>query len=85
MFTKDQAESASDALLQEPRAQQIKHAQRQVQSRASRKKWLPIGALMGLVAGWTFGEIMTGQAFPSALVGIAIGGVIGTWCDRRSV
>ena len=64
MLTKEQAQAAADALLEDKRAEQAAlHAKLQERRLASRK-WMGASTLLGLAAGGLIGHYSVGQMFP---------------------
>ena len=56
----------------------------QLHAGRNRRKWVPIGAVVGLAAGLAIGEFQLHQTFPAAAFGLALGAVIGAFFDRRA-
>lgn len=79
MLTKDQAQAASDALLQPAREKQRIHDDTLAQQRLllAKQKWVGGGALLGLAIGSAIGSYFAGQFLIPGLVGIAAGAAAG--------
>ena len=84
MLTKEQAQAAADALLEDKRAEQAAlHAKLQERRLASRK-WMGASTLLGLAAGGLIGHYSVGQMFPWTLRGMGFGIAIGFALSRRA-
>ena len=83
MLSKDQAESAAQTLLGEKLSAQHKATHELSAARHATRKWMPIGALLGLALGWIAGEMSLFPAFPAVAFGLALGAVLGAFIDRR--
>ena len=84
MLTKEQAQAAADALLEDKRAEQAAlHAKLQERRLASRK-WMGASTLLGLAAGGLIGHYSVGQMFPWNLLGMGFGIAIGFALNRRA-
>ncbi len=79
MLTKDQAQAASDALLQPAREKQRIHDDTLAQQRLllAKQKWVGGGALLGLAIGSAIGSYFAGQLLIPGLVGIVVGAAAG--------
>jgi hypothetical protein len=85
VLTKEQAEVASEALLQEERAAQAVQAAKI--SRRSRAffgyTWASVGALFGFTVCALLGYEFTGHAFRWGTIGLLFGVALGAALDRR--
>lgn len=79
MLTKDQAQAASNALLQPARAEQVAHAAAlgRQQRAVTKRKWLGGGALLGLAVGSATGSALLGHTFAASIIGLIVGAIIG--------
>jgi hypothetical protein len=85
MLTKEQAQAAADTLLAEKKAVQAAQAARLADSRRPFrvKKWAAIGGLAGLGLGSLLGYMFTGHLFPTGVALMAVGMLLGRFCDIR--
>ena len=83
MLSKDQAESAAQTLLSEKLSAQNNTTCELSAARHATRKWMPLGALLGLALGWIAGEMALFPAFLAAAFGLALGAVLGAFLDRR--
>lgn len=80
MLTKDQAQAASNALLQPARSEQVIHAGKfsQGQRVLTKRKWVGAGALFGLAIGSSFGSTLSGHPFTPSIIGFIVGAIVGS-------
>lgn len=80
MLTKDQAQAASNALLQPARAEQVTRAAKfsERQRVLTKRKWLGAGALFGLAVGSSVGGALSGHPFTPSIIGFIVGAIVGS-------
>ena len=84
MLTKEQAQAAADALLEDKRAEQAALHARLQERRLASQKWMGASTLLGLAVGGLIGHYAVGQIFPWNLLGMVVGIAIGFALRRRA-
>ena len=84
MLNRKQAEAAADVLMSRPRAAQEGATRdaamaRRVAIQRRSGGW----ALVGMLCGSAIGHYAFGAWFPSAMVGFAVGAIVGRWVIGR--
>ena len=83
MLFKDQADSAAQRLLSEKLSAQHNTTRELSAARHATRKWMPLGALLGLALGWIARDLALFPAFPAAAFGLGLCAVLGAFLDRR--
>jgi uncharacterized membrane protein len=85
VLTKEQADTTSEALLEERRIEQASVAAKVANRRRAfaPRKWTAIGGLLGLAAGGVAAYYLVGLVFPWDILGVGVGAAIGSSRDKR--
>ncbi|WP_374012755.1 hypothetical protein [Pseudoxanthomonas koreensis] len=85
MMDPKQAEAVADAIMLEQRAARAASAQEKLAKdrRLLVQRRVGSWALCGMGIGALIGHFAFGQWFPSAMVGLGLGGIIGRWFPGR--
>ncbi len=85
MLTNKQADTASEALLEEWRIEQASVAVKIANRKRAfaPRKWTGFCGLLGLVVGGVAGYYLVGHVFPSDILGVGVGAAIGSIRDKR--
>ncbi|MEW5835848.1 MAG: hypothetical protein AB1832_12350 [Pseudomonadota bacterium] len=80
MLTKDQAQAASNALLQPARTEQVIRAAKfsQRQRVLTKRKWAGAGSLFGLAIGSSVSSTLSGHPFTPSIIGFIVGAIVGS-------
>jgi uncharacterized membrane protein len=85
VLTKEQANTTSEALLEERRIEQASVTERIANRKRAfaPQKRTAIGGLLGLVAGGFAGYYLVGHIFPWDILGVGVGAAIGKSVQTR--
>jgi hypothetical protein len=85
VLTREQADTTSEALLEERRIEQVSVAEKIANRKRAfaPRKWTGFGGLLGLVAGGAAGYFLVGHIFPWDILGVGVGAAIGSIRDKR--